>query len=72
LLDKDRKAINVIEWDGAIAHAVHEDEVERFPYDGLFFVGSVFDGETVSNPNPVSTEGFAPTIVDGEAMSVLA
>jgi hypothetical protein len=71
LLDKDRRAVNVIEWDERSDH--DHGAHDRVKYDGTFYQGGLFDGEKVINPDPdAATEAIAPKIIDGEAMSVLA
>jgi hypothetical protein len=73
LLDKDRRAINVIEWDGITEHLKGDDVAECVPYEGSFNHGWVFDGTELVNPDPMQPKSVAaPTIADGEAMSVLS
>jgi hypothetical protein len=73
LLDKDRKAINVIEWDAISEHVMGEGVVSLVQYDGVFHSGGVFDGGKIVDPNPApSAAQEAPQPMRGEAMSVLA
>jgi hypothetical protein len=72
LLDKDRKAINVIEWDGKTEHVMGEGVVSLVQYDGPFFPDGIFDGANVIDPNSTAPGQATSTLADGEAMSVLA
>ena len=72
LLDKDRKAINVIEWDGRTEHALSEGVVSLLQYDGPFFPGGVFNGTEIVDPNPPApAPPAAPQPASGEPVSVL-
>lgn len=62
LLDKDRRAINVIEWDGASEHAIAGDGVVSFVrFDGAFREGWAFDGAGLVDPSPPPEAPPPPT-----------
>jgi hypothetical protein len=69
--DKDRKAINAIEWDGKTEYAIISEGVVSFvQYDGPFFPGGLFDGAIVIDPNAPPPEG--PADASAEPVHVIA
>jgi hypothetical protein len=68
LLDRERKALNLIEWDGKSEHVIGEGVASLVRYDGVFHPNGTFDGTAVSNPNAPPEE---KPLADGEAMRVI-
>ena len=51
LLDKDRKAISAMDWDGVTEFTMPEGAVGFVKYDGPFFPGWTWNGTALFDPS---------------------
>lgn len=56
LLDKDRKAMNCMEWDGATEFIMPEGAVSFVKYGGPFVAGWTWNGECLLDPSITAGE----------------
>lgn len=59
LLDKDRRAVNIVVLDLALEFTLPEGVVGFALYDGPFYPGGKWDGKQIIDPNPTAEEPSA-------------
>lgn len=51
-LDKDQRALNIVEWGGTTIWQLKDDEAAFVQYDGPWWPGALWDGKKLIDPNP--------------------
>lgn len=67
LLDKDRNAVNAMEWDGVSEYILQPGAAGLVRYDGPYFAGWAWNGKELADPNAAPA---APAPAEAESAGV--